>query len=187
MMAHFSGSELIVLGALGVVWAAVGYYLSERSRRSTGRTPWGLPSPVWALLWFLSVVLGLVLYLIAQYTDTRKAARMDPTPFIVQSSFPSYPFPANRGVPGHGGLGPGAGDISHLPPPPEAGRPPATSHTLAPAAPELPAVLPAPDWYPDPSGRFHYRWWDGAMWTAQVSLHGQHLIDSHPDQQIGPY
>ncbi|MHB1709934.1 MAG: DUF2510 domain-containing protein [Acidimicrobiales bacterium] len=180
-MAHLSGSELIALGALGVVWAAIGYYLSERSRRATGRTPWGLPSPVWALLWFLSVLLGLVLYLIAQYTATRKAGRMGPAPFVVQSSFPAYPYPANHGVSGSV-----ARDASDLPTQ-DAARPAAVLGTRPPDGPELPAAFAPRGWYPDPSGRFHYRWWDGSMWTAQVSWSGQHLIDTHPDQQIGPY
>jgi hypothetical protein len=44
-----------------------------------------------------------------------------------------------------------------------------------------------PAWHPDPSGRFHYRWWDGSQWTSQVSTDGHHLIDTNPDQRIGPY
>jgi hypothetical protein len=44
-----------------------------------------------------------------------------------------------------------------------------------------------PAWHPDPSGRFHYRWWDGSEWTSQVSSDGHHLIDTNPDQRIGPY
>lgn len=27
-------------------------------------------------------------------------------------------------------------------------------------------------WYPDPSGRFEYRYWDGASWTDNVSRAG---------------
>lgn len=29
-----------------------------------------------------------------------------------------------------------------------------------------------PSWQPDPTGRHHYRWWDGAQWTDQVSDSG---------------
>jgi hypothetical protein len=47
--------------------------------------------------------------------------------------------------------------------------------------------LSPPAWHPDPSGRFHYRWWDGSEWTSQVSSDGHHLIDTNPDQRIGPY
>ena len=48
-----------------MLWAFMGYRLSENDRKILGRTPWGLPSAVWALFWFLSLLLGLVLYLIA--------------------------------------------------------------------------------------------------------------------------
>jgi hypothetical protein len=204
-----STTELIVIGVLSILWAAIGYRLSEGVRKLTGRTPWGLPSPVWALLWFLSVVLGLVLFLIARASDARRAVRMGPghpeapgeslgtrpiapmaKPIRAGSQFPAYPRPANS---------PGLGEPepSHLPPPPtptphaESGAPPVTASDPAPAAqgaPEARAqVLPPPGWHPDPSGRFHYRWWDGTMWTSQVSLSGQHLIDTNPDQRIGQY
>ena len=76
MVIHASTPELVVLAVLAFIWAGIGYRLSERTRKATGRTPWGLPSPIWALLWFLSVLLGLVLYLIAKYTDARRAVRM---------------------------------------------------------------------------------------------------------------
>lgn len=31
---------------------------------------------------------------------------------------------------------------------------------------------PAADWYPDPSGRFQFRYWDGQAWTGHVSTDG---------------
>jgi hypothetical protein len=220
-----STTELIVIGVLAVVWAVVGYRLSEGVRKVTGRTPWGLPSAIWAFLWFLSVLLGLVLYLIARFTDARKAVRMGPgnlgapgeslgarppapmaKPIQRGSQFPAYPRPANS---------PGLDEpeLSHLPPPPRSETPSAPasasapqptpgskpasephpageSHPTAesPPSPEAgPPVLPPPGWHPDPSGRFHYRWWDGTQWTSQVSLSGQHLIDTNPDQRIGQY
>ncbi|MGH9097827.1 MAG: DUF2510 domain-containing protein [Acidimicrobiales bacterium] len=212
---QMSTAEVIVIGVLSIVWAAIGYGLSEGVRKVTGRTPWGLPSPVWALLWFLSLVLGLVLFLIARASDARRAVRMGPgppeapakslgpgmiapmaKPIRAGSQFPAYPRPANS---------PGLGEAepSHLPPPP---APPAPSGTQSPGGPQSaneanpasqpasapssepgPEALPPPGWHPDPSGRFHYRWWDGTMWTSQVSLSGQHLIDTSPDQRIGQY
>jgi RsiW-degrading membrane proteinase PrsW (M82 family) len=36
----------------------------------------------------------------------------------------------------------------------------------APAAPPPPAAGPPPNWYPDPSGRFRLRYWDGYAWTG---------------------
>ncbi|HWE68892.1 MAG TPA: DUF2510 domain-containing protein [Acidimicrobiales bacterium] len=226
-MTHPSTTTLIVSGVLSVLWAFIGYRLSEGARKATGRTPWGLPSAVWALLWFVFVLLGLVLYLIARFTDARKAAGMGPgnlstpgsplespvpapmaKPVKAGSQFPAYPRPANS---------PGLGEpeVSPLPPPPQSGSPsetpaapepapqpihesqiprssprvpgpqPAASPAAAPAP--APQILPPPGWHPDPSGRFHFRWWDGTVWTSQVSLNGQHLIDTNPDQRIGQY
>jgi hypothetical protein len=207
---HASTPELVVLAVLAFIWAGIGYRLSERTRKATGRTPWGLPSPIWALLWFLSVLLGLVLYLIAKYTDARRAVRMGveqfsshgqvlrpmPTaseakPVRPGSQFPAYPRPANS-------PDPGAPDQSHLPlPPTSPASPPSPSPEPKQAAALEPPqgvgsqaprqALPPPGWHPDPSGRFHYRWWDGSVWTTQVSVSGQHLIDTNPDQRIGQY
>ena len=78
-MLHLSGAQVVVLLALSVVWAVLGYRLSEKDRRNLGRTPWGLPSAVWALFWFLSLILGLVLYLIAHSGAVRRAQQMPPT------------------------------------------------------------------------------------------------------------
>lgn len=36
---------------------------------------------------------------------------------------------------------------------------------------------PPPAWYPDPSGRFEYRWFDGTRWTDQVSAGGAQRTD----------
>jgi len=36
---------------------------------------------------------------------------------------------------------------------------------------------PAPDWYPDPFGRYEVRYWDGKAWTAHVSSEGQASTD----------
>ncbi len=34
------------------------------------------------------------------------------------------------------------------------------------------------DWYPDPSGRFELRYWNGSMWTEHVLNNGQQFIDT---------
>jgi hypothetical protein len=36
----------------------------------------------------------------------------------------------------------------------------------------VPAAGPPAGWHPDPSGKFHHRWWDGQRWTADVSTNG---------------
>lgn len=39
------------------------------------------------------------------------------------------------------------------------------------AAPKAAPAVPA-DWYPDPSRRYEYRYWDGSKWTDNVSRAG---------------
>jgi hypothetical protein len=36
---------------------------------------------------------------------------------------------------------------------------------------------PNPDWYPDPTGRFELRYWDGSQWTEHASTAGQQVVD----------
>jgi len=38
------------------------------------------------------------------------------------------------------------------------------------------AVAPAA-WYPDPSGRYELRYWNGSAWTEHVSRNGQQFTD----------
>jgi hypothetical protein len=181
---HASGSELVIILALSVVWAMLGYRLSENDRKALGRTPWGLPSALWAFFWFLSLILGLILYLIAHSSGVRRvqqqpsmrpagseldlAARKAPKPAgkgSISEQFPAYPSPVNAQLP-----------------------PPLPDHSaLQTTDPVTDPVVSPPAWQPDPSGRFHYRWWDGGQWTSQVSTDGHHLIDTNPDQRIGPY
>lgn len=59
----------------------------------------------------------------------------------------------------------------------------------APATPVVTPQQPAPSnatvaithtpagWYPDPSGRFEMRYWDGLAWTEHVSRQGQQYTD----------
>jgi hypothetical protein len=37
-----------------------------------------------------------------------------------------------------------------------------------------------PSWQPDPTGRHHYRWWDGAKWTDVVADDGEESHDPMP-------
>jgi len=49
----------------------------------------------------------------------------------------------------------------------------------APAAPEPAPVVTTPaGWYPDPSGRYELRYWDGGTWTEHVSRAGQQYTDA---------
>ena len=57
---------------LGAVLGLVGYFLSERYKRSRGFTPWRVPSGIWAVLLFLLSLIGVILYLIACFTTRPK-------------------------------------------------------------------------------------------------------------------
>lgn len=35
-------------------------------------------------------------------------------------------------------------------------------------------------WYPDPTGRFEFRWFNGERWTADVSIGGRRFVDPGP-------
>lgn len=52
----------------------------------------------------------------------------------------------------------------HLSLPQAAGSPPANEVASKPVA--------APEWYPDPTRRHHYRYWDGSTWTEDVATEG---------------
>lgn len=179
-MFNISGSEAVLAVVVAVGAAVLGYVLSEGDRRKLGRTPWGLPSLIWALFWFLSWIIGLVLFLVAHRAEVRRAAQ-GPAPTLgtyghtmapppqrsAGSDFPAYPRPADGGdrrLP----------TVTPPPPPPAAPVPP-------------PVASAPPSWQPDPSGRFHYRWWTGTEWTSYVATHGQVVVDTSPDQRIGPY
>jgi DNA polymerase III epsilon subunit-like protein/BRCT domain type II-containing protein len=50
---------------------------------------------------------------------------------------------------------------------------PADQSPIAPLEPSL----PPPAWHPDPTGRFQYRYWDGARWGPYVATDGQTYLD----------
>jgi hypothetical protein len=41
---------------------------------------------------------------------------------------------------------------------------------------------PPAGWFPDPLGRYEFRWFNGVAWTADVSMHGQRMVDPVPLQ-----
>jgi len=45
--------------------------------------------------------------------------------------------------------------------------------------PSLPTTAPPADWYPDPSGEWEHRYWNGHSWTAHVSRAGVAYVDPH--------
>ena len=181
---NLSGPQLALLLVLAVAQAFLGYFLAETDKRNLGRTPWGVPSIGWAGIWFLSLLLAVVLWFVAHRAEVRRAAQgplgtlggaaaaPGPTPSRrVGSDFPAYPRPAD-------GRTEPAAPRPPVPPP----SPPRPSPPAPPATESSP-----PAWHPDPSGRFHYRWWTGSEWTAHVATHGRVEMDTSPDQRIGPY
>lgn len=46
--------------------------------------------------------------------------------------------------------------------------------------------MTAPGWYPDPTGRFEHRFWDGQRWTDHVGANGQQHVDATGPPQPEP-
>lgn len=46
--------------------------------------------------------------------------------------------------------------------------------------PNPPGAPPRADWYPDPTGRYEYRYFNGVTWTADVSRNGVRSVDTAP-------
>jgi len=182
---QLTGGQWAVLSVVYVLAAILGWRLAERDRKQLGRTPWGIPALAWAAIWLVSPAIGLVLFLVAHSGELRRVRGVPPgaqqglsgsapnlairdRPPTVAEQFPAYPQPAN--APG---------------PVPAATAAPTDT---APPQPEEPAAAVSPPaWHPDPSGRFQFRWWNGSEWTSHVSTDGHVLIDTNPDQRIGPY
>lgn len=176
--------QWVVVGVVYVLAAVLGWRLAQRDRRLLGRTPWGIPALAWAAIWLVSPAIGLVLYLVAHAGELRRVRGVPPgappglssappglsirdRPPTAAEQFPAYPQPANSPAPGA---------VDAVPPSP---APPQSAPRAEPVSP--------PAWHPDPSGRFHYRWWDGNEWTSNVATDGYVLVDTNPDQRIGPY
>lgn len=53
----------------------------------------------------------------------------------------------------------------------------ATSSAYSAQAAQPAASTTPAGWYPDPSGRFELRYWDGGAWTEHVSRQGQQFTD----------
>ena len=99
-MLNVSGSEYVVLLVLAVAEGALGYYLSESDRRNLGRTPWGLPSILWALIWFFSLLLGLILWFFAHRSEVRRAAQTPYGSVVGQPRSPASRAGLGRRLPG---------------------------------------------------------------------------------------
>jgi len=54
---------------------------------------------------------------------------------------------------------------------------PSPAPAPAPAPEPAPVVTTPAGWYPDPSGRYELRYWDGTQWTEHVARQGQQFTD----------
>jgi drug/metabolite transporter (DMT)-like permease len=68
VLATINGSRFFIYLAIGLVVAFVAFRSSETYKREHNVTPWHLPSLVWALIGFLSLLLCAILFLIARKT-----------------------------------------------------------------------------------------------------------------------
>jgi hypothetical protein len=198
----YTSTTLVDGFVLGVVLASLGYFLSERYKRSHGVTPWRVPSGMWAVLLFLLSLIGVLMYVIACFTTRPKAGPTD----WAGGPQPWGPGPRGAGGPPPGQWGPGAPQGWDAPapggwqapppgyggaPPPggwEAPPPPGTVFPgLGPPGPPGGAFASAPppaqpppaprSWLPDPSGRHELRYWDGTRFTEHVADAGKISTD----------
>ena len=145
----------------GIFIGFLNYRSTERFRRVTGKSPWGIPPIVWALASVFISLFVTVLAFIAMATSQRRGMRQGGG---------GYP----GGFPGSGGAGgapgPYGGHASrHLryPEPTQPTSIPGTATVVA-----TPPVSAPPSWQADPSGRFDFRYWNGEEWTEFVSKDG---------------
>lgn len=94
-------STIVVIDLVVAVLAAVlAYRAALRYRDRFGTTPWHLPAAIWSVLFFLSVVVGLVLFLIARATTRPRNAGARPgTDFAPAPAFPPAPDFGQSGPP----------------------------------------------------------------------------------------
>jgi Protein of unknown function (DUF2510) len=177
VFANFSSPFYIIFGLL---IGFMNYRNTERYRRATGHSPWGVPPIVWGVASvFLSLVVT-ILALIAMNTG-RGARRAGGTGRMF-------------GAAGMYGRGPATGSSrppfgGQVPGPPTAHSPgeyPDTSLRPHPSDQQSEGAAPAtltsaptapPSWQPDPSGRFDFRYWGGEDWTEFVSKDGEQSVD----------
>jgi len=131
---------------LAVLFAIAGFQEARRFQRQYGETPWRWDPWVWAVVMFLSWVIGVILLAIAERQGRNRAARQPAYSGGYVPQVPTQPSYAQSA-------------------PVYAGQP-----ALVAAAPT--AALPAAMWAADPTGRHQYRWWDGATWTPNVATNG---------------
>ncbi len=189
-------TALVVDVILAVLFAYFGYRSSEKFRRQWGRTPWGWPSALWGVVCFISILLGVILLFFARRGTRRRIQQSG----AFGNQYGGYPGGAPPGMPppyqgptqgqgnygqgnyGQGNYGQGNyGQPSYEQPGPA--QPEQTPWGSAPPPASPPPQAPGsvqPNWYPDPSGKHQYRYYDGSRWTDDVSDNGVALKDPLP-------
>ena len=150
----------------GILIGFLNYRSTERFRRMTGKSPWGIPPIVWALASVFISLFVTVLAFIAMATSQRRGMRQGGRGY--PDGFPG----AGRWLGTPGPYGDHASRHLRYPEPTQSTTIPATATQVVP-----PRRSPAPpSWQPDPSGRFDFRYWNGEEWTEFVSKDG---VSSH--------
>ena len=127
---------------LALVFGVAGWHHARNLENKYGRPAWGLPSWVWGIITGFSLLLGVILLAVAE-----SALKKQPAAAPAYASPPAYASaPAYASTPAYA---------------------PVAAPAPVVAAPAVPA-----GWQPDPSGKYQYRWWDGAAWTHSVSTNG---------------
>src|SRR3954463_9482571 len=151
---------------LAVLFAVAGFQEARRFERQYGQTPWRWDPWVWAVVMFMSWVIGVVLLAIAERQGRNRAAKRP----AYASGYGQQPNVQ------YGFAQPGYGRSAGQPAVATASAvsgfgitEPAAGTAVTPQLVSQPAALPAAMWSTDPTGRHQYRWWDGATWTANVS------------------
>src|SRR3954451_18319497 len=156
---------------LAVLFAIAGHQEARRFARQYGDTPWRWDPWGWAVVMFLSWVIGIVLLAIAERQGRSRAARQPAyasgyvQPAYAQQGYQQgYGQPAVAAAPMRSRFGINEPATTAA----FAGTPaPGPAPVAAPTA-----ALPAAMWAADPTGRHQYRWWDGSVWTPNVSSNG---------------
>ena len=145
-----------------VLFAIAGYQEARRFAGQYGATPWRWNPWVWAVVMFLSWVIGLILLAVAERQGRRRARQSSALGWsgVAQSTF--------AGAGSHVSLGYIGGPVHDVDSAKgeEAAR--KTTQILDPGV---------GFWAVDPSGRHHYRWWNGREWTADVATNGVQAQD----------
>lgn len=95
-----SSSLLLVSLLVGVLAGYLAYGAARRFEARAGVAAWRLPAGVWAFIFFLSWLLGLILFVIAKATTRPRAAARPPldVPYPVEPAPMAgwYPDPGGR-------------------------------------------------------------------------------------------